>query len=207
LEPIEEIRAKLSKSPIGRALRRADRSVLNTTIERDLPAVRAYYRLHGLTRRRQGAPIQPWRFFQLIHQQLIAEGLGMVVLARVRGRPVAGALFLSWNSNLIYKFGASDPAFWDLRPNNLVIWTAIEWGCANGYRVLDLGKSDTHNLGLRRFKSGWGAKEVPLHHTVLPSGAGPERSGLALRAASGLIRHSPVIAARALGELLYGRFA
>jgi CelD/BcsL family acetyltransferase involved in cellulose biosynthesis len=207
LDDAETMRARLSKTPVGRALRKAGKSELTTTIERDLGAVRAYYRLHCLTRRRQGVPVQPWRFFRLLHQRLVAEGLGMVVLARFRGRPVAGAVFLSWNSTLIYKYGASDPAFLELRPNNLVMWQAIEWGSANGCRILDFGKTDTYTGGLRRFKSGWGAQEVPHHHTVLPDGAGPERSGLAMRAASHVIRRSPVVAARAIGELLYGHFA
>lgn len=207
LEDAETMRVRLSKTPVGRALRKAEESELTTTIERDLAAVRDYYRLHCLTRRRQGVPVQPWRFFRLLHQDLVAEGLGMVVLARFQGRPVAGAVFLSWNRTLIYKYGASDPAFLGLRPNNLVMWQAIEWGSANGCRILDFGKTDTYNVGLRRFKSGWGAEEVPHHHTVLPDGAGPERSGLAMRAASHVIRRSPLVATRAIGELLYGPYA
>ncbi len=131
----------------------------------------------------------------------------MVVLARFQGVPVGGAVFLSWNSTLIYKYGASDPAFLELRLNNLVMWHAIKWDSAHGCRTFDFGKTDTNNVGLRRFKSGWGAEEVPHYHTVLPDGAGPERSGLAMRVASQVIRRSPIVAARAIGELLYGHFA
>jgi CelD/BcsL family acetyltransferase involved in cellulose biosynthesis len=207
LDDAETRRTRLSKTAVGRALRKADKSKLTTTIERDLGAVRAFYRLHCVTRRRQGVPIQPWRFFRLLHQHLVAEGLGMVILARFQGRPVAGAVFLSWNSTLIYKFGASDPAFLELRPNNLVMWQAIEWGSANGCRTLDFGKTDTDNVGLRRFKSGWGAEEVPHFHTVLPDGAGSQPSGLAMRAATQLVRRSPIIVARAIGEVLYGHYA
>jgi CelD/BcsL family acetyltransferase involved in cellulose biosynthesis len=207
LDDADEIRARLSKTPIGRALRKADRSGLTTSIERDLDGVEAYYKLHCLTRQRQGVPVQPWRFFRLLHHRLIASGLGMVVLASLNGRPVAGGIFLGWNSTLIYKFGASDQAFWDLRPNNAVMWQAIEWGCANGFHTLDFGKTDADNVGLRQFKSGWGAQEVPLSFTVLPSGGGRDGSGFAMRAASRLIRRSPVIAARAIGELFYGHMA
>jgi CelD/BcsL family acetyltransferase involved in cellulose biosynthesis len=207
LDDAETIRARLSKTPIGRALRKADRSGLTTSIERDLPAVRAFYRLHCYTRRRQGIPVQPWRFFRLLHQELIAVGLGMVLVARLHERPVAAAVFLNNNSTLIYKYGASHPAFLELRPNNLIMWHAIEWGAANRVRTLDFGKTDQDNVGLRRFKSGWGAEEVPLHHTVFPEGSGNRQSSLAMRAASHLIRRSPVIAARAIGEILYGHYA
>jgi CelD/BcsL family acetyltransferase involved in cellulose biosynthesis len=207
LDEAETRRVKLSKTPVGRALRKANKSELTTSVERDMGGVRAYYRLHCLTRRRQGVPVQPWRFFRLLHQILIAAGLGMVVLARFHGRPVAGAVFLSWNSTLIYKYGASDTAFLELRPNNLVMLQAIEWGSTHGIRTLDFGKTDQDNVGLRRFKSGWGGEEVPLHHTIFPDGADPKRSGLAMRSASQVIRRSSVVAARAIGELLHGHYA
>jgi hypothetical protein len=207
LDDAETMQLRLSKTPVGRALRKADKSQLTTSIERDLDSMRAYYRLHCLTRRRQGVPVQPWHFFRLLHQQLVAQGLGMVILARLHGRPIAGAVFLSWNSTLIYKFGASDPAFLELRPNNLVMWRAIEWGCAHGCRTLDFGQTNLDNLGLRRFKSGWGAEEVPHHHTVFPDGALPKESAFVRRAVSQVIRRSPVVAARAIGELLYGHYA
>jgi CelD/BcsL family acetyltransferase involved in cellulose biosynthesis len=138
---------------------------------------------------------------------MVSAGLGMVVLARLRKRPIAGAIFLSWNSTLTYKYGASDPAFLELRPNNLVMWRAMEWGSANGCRTLDFGKTDTDNVGLRRFKSSWGADELPHDHTILPNGGGLRRPGLMRRAASGLIQRSPVAVARAIGEIGYRHYA
>lgn len=207
LEDAETMRGRLSKTPVGRALRKAGRSDMTTAIERDLRAVADYYRLHCLTRRRQGVPVQPWRFFRLLHQHMVAEGLGMVVLARFQGRPVAGAVFLSWNSTLIYKYGASDPAFLELRPNNLVMWHAIKWGSANGFHTLDFGKTDIDNSGLRRFKSGWGAEEVPLYYTLFRNSSRPRSGGLVRRMASQLIRHSPVVVARTLGALGYRHYA
>ena len=207
LTDAHSMRGSLTTTPVGRALRKAGRSDLETSIERDLQAVRAYYDLHSKTRRRQGVPVQPWRFFRELHAGIIAAGLGMVVLARIGGRCVAGSVFLYSNSTLIYKYGASDSEHLALRPNNLVMWRAIEWGCENGYRMLDLGKTDADNLGLRRYKMGWGAKEVSHCHTVLPGSARRRSSGIAMRAAAAVIRRSPILAARAIGAVLYGHYA
>ena len=175
-------------------------------MEHNLDAVRARYRLHSLSRRRHEVPIQPWRFFRPLHQNLIAAGLGMVVKAHVDRTPVAGAVFLNWNSTLTCEFGASGPAYWDLRPNNFVIWRAIRWGCSHDHRILDFGKADADNEGLRRFKSDWGAEEVALRHT-LAGGGRNTASALALRAKSTLILRSLVIAARIIDESFYGHFA
>ncbi|MBV9355755.1 MAG: GNAT family N-acetyltransferase, partial [Chloroflexi bacterium] len=64
------------------------------TSERD---VRAFYDLHLLTRRRQGVPIQPRRFFRCLRPYLLENGPGFVVSAHVDGAPVAAAVFLAWN--------------------------------------------------------------------------------------------------------------
>lgn len=93
----------LAPTPVGRAIRKATRSGLTVQLQRDLDSVRAFYRLHCLTRRRQGVPVQPWRFFALLHEGLIAKGLGMVAVANVGDRPVAGAVFLYSNTVLVYK--------------------------------------------------------------------------------------------------------
>jgi lipid II:glycine glycyltransferase (peptidoglycan interpeptide bridge formation enzyme) len=175
------------------------------TIGRSSDDLETFYRLHLETRRRQGVPVQPKRFLQSLWTHVIAEGLGFLVLAQLRGRPIAGALFLSWNGNLIYKFGASDPRFWELRPNNLVMWAAINWGCEQGYRQLDFGRSELENRGLRDFKSRWGAQELLLMYAHLP----PERPSsvphLVAQAMAKVIRSSPPIVCRVTGELLYGR--
>ena len=203
----ETVWKRLSKTPVGRALRKAERSELIPHIERDLPAMRAFFRLHCLTRRRQGVPVQPWRFFEQLHRHVLSEGLGMIVLARYRGTPVAASLFLATNLTLIYKYGASDPAYLPLRPNNLVMWHAIEWGCEHGCATIDFGRSDIENSGLRQYKSSWGAQETSHHHTVLPHRPRRREPSFAIKAAGVVLRRSPVIAARAVGELLYGHYA
>jgi lipid II:glycine glycyltransferase (peptidoglycan interpeptide bridge formation enzyme) len=164
-----------------------------------------FYRLHLETRRRLGVPVQPKRFLDLLWEHVIQPGLGFIVLARRAGRPLAGAVFLAWNGNLIYKFGASDARSWELRPNNLVIWTAIDWACRNGFRQLDFGRSDLENQGLRDFKSRWGAPETPLVYSYVATSPPGSTPRLVMRAVAKLIRSSPPIVCRLLGEVLYGR--
>jgi CelD/BcsL family acetyltransferase involved in cellulose biosynthesis len=201
----EQLLTSLKGSAVARAIRKAQREGVQAELSRESGELDTFYALHLQTRRRLGVPVQPRRFLETLWKQVIRPGLGFVVLARLHGRPIAGALFLAWNGNLIYKFGASDQRYWELRPNNLVIWTALEWACQQGYRLLDLGRTDLENQGLRDFKSRWGAVELPLVYSYVaarPPGSLPR---VLTWGVARLIQSSPPIVCRALGELLYGR--
>ena len=157
LEPdVHRVAARFRNSKIG-AIRKAQREGVEVAQIRSPDGLDVFYRLHCMTRRRLGVPVQPRRFFEALWRSIIEREMGFLLLAYRAGQPIAGTLFLSWNRNLIYKYAASDPAHVQFRPNNLLIAAAIEWGCQNGYRTLDFGKTEITNQGLRTFKSGWGA--------------------------------------------------
>jgi CelD/BcsL family acetyltransferase involved in cellulose biosynthesis len=187
-----------------RAAQRTDAVVRTASHERDL--TERFYDLHVGVRRRLGLPVQPLRFFRLLWSRMIEPGLGRVLLVDVNGETVAGAVFLTWNGNIVYKYGASEPRYWPLRPNNLLFWEAIKSACENGFDRFDFGRTDLDSASLRQFKLGWGTDELPLQYSVLgeagrPGGVAPPRI------VRGAIRHSPRWVARALGEIFYRRAA
>lgn len=198
------------RSQVQRNIRRAERegvTVRAATGQSDLTDV--FYHLHLLTRRRQGVPIQPRRFFRLVWSHVIAPGHGTVLVAEHDGRPLAAAVFLRHNGTVIYKYGASDADAWSLRPNHALFWHAVRSACAAGDTRFDWGRTDLDNEGLRAFKSAWGAVEQPLHYTTVSAAAGPapaERDLSGSRAARLLataIQHSPPWVCSAVGEALY----
>lgn len=164
--------------------------------------VAAYYHLHSLTRRRQGVPVQPRRFFELVWSRMLARGHGFVASAFVDGRPVAAVLYLLHNRRLVAKFRASDPEVRENGAGFLVDWDVMASCCGSGM-VLDLGRTDPGAEGQRRYKTGWGATETPLVYTHLAdrAPAAPKLTGGGL--ASHVIRHSPLWVPRAVGEVLY----
>jgi CelD/BcsL family acetyltransferase involved in cellulose biosynthesis len=198
---VQAVGARLSQMH-RRNIRKAERS--HVTVARGTAGadIESFYRLHLRTRRRHGVPIQPRRFFDLLQRRVIEAGHGFLITASLDGRPIASAVFLAWKETLIYKYGASDERFWDHRANNLVLWSAIEWACANRYRTLDLGRSDLEDVGLRAWKAGWSAREEPLIHwgTALA-----DRGGMPVleRGMAALIRRGHPWFTRAVGELLY----
>jgi len=192
---------------IRRWIRKSVREGLTVRLGTSPADLEPFYRLHWQTRRRLGVPLQPRCFFDSLWRRVIEPGFGFVAFVYLRERPIAADLFLAWNGTLIGKFNASDQQFWSLRPNNLVVWAGIEWACRRGYRVLDFGKTDSDNGGLRDFKMGWGSTEVPLFYSYLGGPAPSPRDGLAARVLTRVIQASPPVVCRVAGELLYRQCA
>ncbi|MDB6093021.1 MAG: hypothetical protein JWM32_583 [Verrucomicrobia bacterium] len=190
---------------VRRAVRKAEKSGIQIEFSQDTAAMRDFYRLLCKTRQRHGVPPQPWHFFSQIQRQVLAENHGWVVLARHNGTPVAGAVFFQFDRKAIYKFGASDAAFQQLRGNNLVMWNAIQRYIQLGSRSLDFGRTSVGNDGLRKFKLGWGTAEKTADYVRydLRSGdfvtAADETSGWHTRVFNAL----PIWISRTIGAALY----
>lgn len=161
--PATTLLARLESS-VRRGIRKAEQAGLRVRFGNDLHAVRTYFDLHCQTRRRHGLPPQPFRFFENIGRHVIAPGHGWVVSVEHDGRPVAAALFFHFARQAIYKFGASDYACQQLRPNNLLMWEAMKWYSTHGCQTLHLGRTSVGQEGLRRFKLGFGAREERLEY-------------------------------------------
>ncbi len=149
---------------VRRAIRKAEQSDLTVDLSTSKDAVREFYRLHVSTRRRHGLPPQPFAFFKNIHREIIQPGWGFIVLAKNASKTVAGAVFFCTATNAVFKFGASEERYWSLRPNNLVMWRAIQELARRKIAMLHLGRTARGDEGLRRFKLSWGAVEEPINY-------------------------------------------
>jgi CelD/BcsL family acetyltransferase involved in cellulose biosynthesis len=204
LEP-ETAEIRHLKPSVARHVRAAQRAGVSVRFSRSLDDLPTFYRFHLQTRRRLGVPVQPRRFLTAVWQHVVEPGLGFLAIAEdAAGEPLATALFLAHKRTIVYKYGASDASRWHLKPNHLLFWRVLEWGSQEGFGVLDFGRSDAESQGLRQFKSGWGAVEVPLRYARMGkaggAAAGTGRLGSAVHL---VIRRSPPLVCRALGELLY----
>ncbi len=201
---VEAVERRFAKSQVKRGVARARREGLTAERRTDRGALDAFYALHLATRARQGVPTQPKRFIRRF-ARLFEEGLGFVLMVELEGRPVAAAVFLTFKQTINYKYGASDIQHLSKRPNNLLFMEAIRWACENGFRSLDLGRTDLGNNGLRSFKRSWGATEEGLAYTYLADEP-PPGGDLRSRVMATVITHSPARVSRLVGEALYRHF-
>jgi len=145
---------------IGKAMKQG----VSIEIGQSREALDSFYRLKCMTIKRHGLPPQPLSFFKRVFDYIISKGNGIVVSAHHSNETVAAAIFFHFGKTAVYKYAASDINFQNLRPNNLILWEAIKWYKTEGFEILNLGRTDTENHGLLRFKRSWGGTESLLKY-------------------------------------------
>ena len=171
--------------------------------------MRDFYRLQCETRRRHGAPPQPRTFFDKLQRHVLATGGGTVALAFLKGRPIAGAVFLLFGKNVLYKYAASAGAYDALNGNSLVMCEALRRFSGHGFDSLNLGRTSHSNLGLRQYKLGWGAREATLTYSSvrLLSSSAAELRDHSRGWPQPIFRAMPSLVARIFSRALYRHFA
>lgn len=205
LQADAEAMFKRFEASVRRAIRKAESAEVKIQFETSPEAAKAYYDLHCLTRKRHGLPPQPFRFFQRIAEHVFQSGRGFVAIARHQGQPVSACVYFHHGPEAIYKFGASDFKYQDLRANNLVMWSAMKHLAELGAKYLHLGRSSLANEGLRRYKLGFGAKEDRIKYFRYDYRAGRfvtdvDRAETWVNRVSGLL---PIPVLKFAGRVLY----
>jgi hypothetical protein len=169
-----------------------------------LAAVKRFYRLMLETRRRQGLPAQPWRFFQAVFETFGPAGDLEVWTISQGTRTVAGMVLISDGDDLHYKWSARvEPT-----PRGAMhcLITAVLEAYAHRRRTMGLGRTDVRNVGLSRFKKELGARPRPLPYAFLPQiprQVSAEVLGSRAQIFSNLWRRLPLPVAQAIGGVVY----
>src|SRR5262245_52667755 len=201
--PFDHVQSRFADI-VERNVRRAESRNLRFDVRKDLAAVDAFYRLHLMTRKKLGVPIQPKSFFARLHEMILRRDLGFVAIVTQDATPIAASIFLTFHKTMIFKFGASDPAALDHRPNEFLLYHVLRAAAETNCARLDLGVSAKEQQGLCRFKRKWGATESDVYHAYLSGTPQPPVDGSrAFRLASLCIRNSPSVVCRVMGELFY----
>jgi len=152
------------RSSTARNIKKAERENVHVKRYTSMESIRDFYKLNCMTRKDHGLPPQPYYFFKNIYEHIISKGKGFVVLASYKNKNIAGAVFFNSGEKSIFKYGASDRKYLYLRPNNIVIWSAIKWYMENGFKSFSFGRTDPENKGLLQYKRGWGGKEESINY-------------------------------------------
>jgi len=201
----EESMASAFEDYTRRNIKKAERLGLVAEFSKTLDAVKEFYRLHCMTRKLHGMPPQPFSFFRNVHEYVIAKGFGVVVLVKYEGRNIAGAVFFHLGEQVIFKYSASDRRYQSLRPNNILVWAAINRFAKNGYKSLSFGRTEMSGEGLRRFKNSWGAREeiIKYYHYDLAKNSFVTLARDKTEAYDRIFNKMPVPLLRITGALLY----
>jgi len=146
------------------AVRKAEKEGVQVAVSTSREALQDFYRLQCQTRQRHGLPPQPWSFFEQIYRHVLSTQQGMVVVASLGDRKVAASVYFTAGTQAIYKYGASDYAWQQVRGSHLVMWAAMKQLAAAGVTRLHLGKTGLAHDGLRRYKLNLGAAEEMIEY-------------------------------------------
>ena len=157
---------KTFKSNVRRNIRQSRKYGIRVEETKAPKALKAFYRLNCITKKRLGSPCHPWYFFKNLFFHL--GGHTSLYIAHCDGKIIAGGVMLSYDDHFIYGYGAADPAYMQYRPYNALLWKSIEDACLRGYRYFDFGRVSAENSGLIHFKSRWGTVEKKLPYSYYP---------------------------------------
>jgi FemAB-related protein (PEP-CTERM system-associated) len=128
-----------------------------------------FHALYVRTMRDLGSPPHSRKFFRLIADRFAA--VVRIHVVRLGSRPMAASLTLTDAHAVRVPWAASDWRFRQSCANMLLYWSMLEEACRRAAPAFDFGRS-TRDSGTYRFKTQWGAQEVPLYwHYLLPDGA------------------------------------
>ncbi|QBD83256.1 GNAT family N-acetyltransferase [Ktedonosporobacter rubrisoli] len=192
--------------PVQRQIKKAQKLDVQIRSAQSREDIARYHQLHVRTRMKHGMPAQPLRFFLELWEVFAHKGALRMLLAEHKNTTIAGMIFFTAGTTIRYAYGASDERYLNLAPNNLLLWSAISWGCEQGYCLMDLGRTARANTGLMEFKRRWGADEEALPYYYYPQCAGlaaTAESSWKYRLLTGCWKRLPLSLATALGGHLY----
>jgi lipid II:glycine glycyltransferase (peptidoglycan interpeptide bridge formation enzyme) len=149
----DDIFRSLNKKSIQRRIIRAEGAGLVCECGRSAKLLKDFYHLMLLTRSRHQLPPQPRTWFENLAASM--DNSLEIRVAYKGGIPVSAILTLHFRDVLYYKYACSDTRFKSLGATSFLLWHALQDSKMAGATVLDLGRSDTNNVGLIEFKNHW----------------------------------------------------
>ena len=198
----QELFHDFHKDCVQRKIRRAEREELKYEEGNSEALLQKFYRLLVATRRRQNLPPQPLGWFRGL---ITAFGEDLKIRVASKGDlPVASILTLSNRKCVVYKYGGSIASLNKLGGMAFLFWKTIQEAKDRGLEELDMGRSDTDNLGLIAFKEHWGATRTTLTYWRYPA-PGPQlpQSAWQESVARRFAQVAPDFVLETVGMLLY----
>jgi len=143
------------------------------------PDLGAFTRLIEATARRQGFSAYPPAYYERIWRTFAARGHACLLVAEHDGVALSSNLLLGYGDSTVYKVGAWSGTRGNIRPNELLHWTGMQWGRARGHRYYDFGgvkrstgqallsahPPDPITDGVAKFKLGFGGEVTAFPRT------------------------------------------
>jgi len=160
----------------------------------------AFYKVFLVNMRDLGSPVHSKRLMENVLKQFPNEA--RVVIVNHNREPIAGSIVVGFRQVLENPWASSLRRFSHLNANMLLYWAMLEYGCENGFKIFDFGRS-TPDEGTYKFKAQWGARPEPLNWVNIYLNGDKSKHSIAedpkFLMASRIWRRLPVLLTRGVG--------
>ncbi len=133
------------------------------TSRQEFSAWHTFENLYSRNLGRLGTPCFPANHFATLLEKF--RGMAEIREVSSDGTAVAAVLTFYFRDQILPYYGASDPKFNAIAPNNFMYYDLMRWGGQNGYRIFDFGRSKRVK-GSYDFKAHWGMMERELPYEI-----------------------------------------
>lgn len=123
-----------------------------------------FFDLYSRSLRRLGTPCFPKRHFTTLLRNFGEEAEIREVL--IGGQVVAAVMSFRFRDQILPYYGASDPAYHAMAPNNFMYFDLMRVAGRQGFHLFDFGRSKIQS-GSHDFKAHWGMQRRELPYEML----------------------------------------
>lgn len=119
-----------------------------------------FYQILAKNYHRLGTPIFPKKFFASFLSEFGKE-VNLTIIRDPSGRGVAAVMTFFYRDLVMPYYAGSLMEYRRLAPNDFMYWALMEYGCEQGFKTFDFGRSKVET-GSYAFKKNWGFEPEPL---------------------------------------------
>jgi FemAB-related protein (PEP-CTERM system-associated) len=151
---------KVVHENIRNKVRKARKNQLSILSGSSPTLVDLFYQVFSKNMRDLGTPVFPKKYFMNLLKYFPEEM--KIFLVKYQDMVIGGKVVFCFKDTIFFIYHSSMRKFAKLAPNNLLYWAAVEYGCENGFKYCNMGRS-TVNSGPYYFKKQWGGEIRQLY--------------------------------------------
>lgn len=129
-----------------------------------------FYQIYAKNMHRLGTPVHSKRWFSHILDTM--DDQTDLITVWLESTPIAGMLIFKFKDSISDPYASTLKGYNPLCPNALMYWGALKFGCENGFKYFDFGRSSVGSSTFK-FKKHWGGHSVPLNYEFISFGNKP----------------------------------
>ncbi|MEW6326649.1 MAG: FemAB family XrtA/PEP-CTERM system-associated protein [Thermodesulfobacteriota bacterium] len=139
----------------------ADKYKLRSETGRD-DLLQEFYEIYARSVRHLGSPVYPKALFRNFLREF-KKDCEILLVRTPEGKAIAGVMSFFYKGEVLPYYAGSLPEGKEVAANDFMYWELMKYGCENGYKVFDFGRSKK-DTGSFAFKRHWGFEPEPLHY-------------------------------------------